>query len=1012
MSDTRILKAPHGARAIPKAGQGSWAGGKGHVMRLGDGLALEGSYDALFAEKVRDWPMPRPRPEYGPGGSVRWLVDEGREPSLVQAMALLKFVKSAGWAWEPEAQAMVDAVLRRGETMRVASATVGAGIQVRGLGGKLFPYQGAAVAFALKQAGREVPLATVEPERGEKGVGILLADEMGGGKQQRIDAKVATPEGWRLIGSLRPGDFVTGSDGLPKRVLRVHPQGRKPSYRVTLSDGASAEAGPEHLWTVRYRCGGRRWLDLTLTTEQLRSRPIIEMKWPGRASTRLDLAKATLYLPMLSGPAQFTPVKLPVPPYLLGQLIANGCLGTPPSGQRSIRITSFCDDVPHVQMRLEREGVEPSRVATYGSATHMDFNKGEFRWLWDSIEELGLAVLSGRKHIPEVYLRGSPEERQALLHGLMDGDGSISPERNRVTYHTTSQRLADNVRELVESLGGIASVGEHDRSSEGKPTDYKVRIRLPTGITPFSLPRKAKRYRPGRLARPCRTIESVEYVEAVESVCITIDSKDHLYATEHFILTHNSVESLAILRAFDAFPALVTCEASLRDHWRVHIEGLGNDIPAWPGPGLRVKVLRKRADKIVPGEADVWVASYGWFQRSGGPLPPKEGLTPQEWREAQNRKRQRAEMERQDIVSMVRAAGVHGLLVDESQALRDPETLQTKAVLAAAEAVRERPGYVSVCLSGTPAPNGRAEEMMAQLEAVGWMPWFGGRGEYLRQFGGGKGASRLHMLLRSGPMLRRLKTDWMAELPPLERRVVMVSLGDAALSRLHDAEEEVVAWLKQKKEWRPGYMGPSAQAARMEAAQKMMKMMQAVSAEKVEAVTEWLKGWSRGEAAREKMVVFAHWRETQESLAREMQAAMGGAKVAQLEGGDPDGAAKAVQQFQTDEQVRLLVSSLKAGGKGHTLTKAWDIAFADLWFSPVAHTQAEGRAWARANDPHGLRAWYFVASGTVDETVWGVVRDKMGNIGALLDGTKETALMGEVVSLVAARMLAQRGVEA
>src|SRR5215212_2547891 len=71
------------------------------------------------------------------------------------------------------------------------------------------------------------------------------------GRAQPLDAMVATPEGFRPIGSLRVGDLVIGSGGLPTPVLGVFPQGVKEVYRVTTQDGASTLACGEHLWTVR-----------------------------------------------------------------------------------------------------------------------------------------------------------------------------------------------------------------------------------------------------------------------------------------------------------------------------------------------------------------------------------------------------------------------------------------------------------------------------------------------------------------------------------------------------------------------------------------------------------------------------------------------------------------------------------------------------------------------------------------------------------------------------------------
>src|SRR5690606_11810007 len=60
--------------------------------------------------------------------------------------------------------------------------------------------------------------------------------------------------------------------------------------------------------------------------------------------------------------------------------------------------------------------------------------------------------LFGAKRIPEIYLRGSRRQRLALLQGLMDTDGCISP-RGRCEFVTTNEAIADGFAELVVSLG-------------------------------------------------------------------------------------------------------------------------------------------------------------------------------------------------------------------------------------------------------------------------------------------------------------------------------------------------------------------------------------------------------------------------------------------------------------------------------------------------------------------------------------------------------------------------------
>lgn len=391
--------------------------------------------------------------------------------------------------------------------------------------------------------------------------GFQLLDDAGLGKLQPVDTPVLTPSGWRRIGDLRIGDKVISSSGKAAPVTDVKPQGVKPIYRVTFSDGSSTEAGPEHLWTVAYWAGGRRLQEITVTTDRLRTREPLDMVWPDGRRTKLSLAGVRLHLPLLAAPAEFDdPGQLPVDPYLLGALIANGALG---GGSASLTVNAH--DWEEVQGRI-------AQVADVGTPhAYPGCVRATIRGVIGRVRELGLGVESGAKYIPRLYLSASVQDRIALLHGLMDGDGSVSATRNRLIYHTTSEWLAKDVQELVEGLGGIASIRTYDRSDEDKSTEYQVRLRLPVSVAPFTVSRKASRYQPGRHAMPSRSVVSVEYTRDSEAVCIAVDAPDQLYATEHAILTHNTNTALAAMVARGGKRNLIVVptsgKAGLKQQW-------------------------------------------------------------------------------------------------------------------------------------------------------------------------------------------------------------------------------------------------------------------------------------------------------------------------------------------------------------------------------------------------------------------------------------------------------------
>jgi phosphate starvation-inducible PhoH-like protein len=68
---------------------------------------------------------------------------------------------------------------------------------------------------------------------------------------------------------------------------------------------------------------------------------------------------------------------------------------------------------------------------------------------------------------------------------------------------------------------------------------------LPPNINPFKLKRKNILYQ--NTTNIYRTIDKVEYIGEKEAQCILIDSKDHLYTTNNFILTHNTFQDSIVI---------------------------------------------------------------------------------------------------------------------------------------------------------------------------------------------------------------------------------------------------------------------------------------------------------------------------------------------------------------------------------------------------------------------------------------------------------------------------------
>lgn len=371
------------------------------------------------------------------------------------------------------------------------------------------------------------------------------------GRAQPLTTPVLTEQGWREMGSLQIGDYVIGSEGQPIRVLGVYPQGRKMVYRVTLTDGASTLCCGEHLWTVYTASNKRRHRPpRTLKTEEIRR--------------SLRVAHQHRYeLPLLSKPVLYPSCEVPLDPYALGLLLGDGCItisSTPSfSSQDSELVEALAQALKsHAVVLIQKNNLEHILKNTQA-------NRGGLRIpnpVTVILRHLGLAgTHSKTKFIPKLYLHNSPDIRLAVLQGLLDTDGSACIQQGRtcrIQYTTISEQLKNDVIYLVRSLGGIAYC--RTRKMEGRKPGFAggrdilyradalvLEIRLPASLAPFRLTRKAEQYAKYGAGRPMRFITSIEPAGEAETQCIRVDASDHLYVTEDFILTHNTLNDSFII---------------------------------------------------------------------------------------------------------------------------------------------------------------------------------------------------------------------------------------------------------------------------------------------------------------------------------------------------------------------------------------------------------------------------------------------------------------------------------
>lgn len=355
-------------------------------------------------------------------------------------------------------------------------------------------------------------------------------------KAQPLDEPVATPSGWTTIGDLKVGDIVLGQGFAPTEVLGVYDLGEDDVYKITFNDNSWVKASGDHLWTITR--GGK---SITVKTSELVARRVNSDRIESIEIRESDLPESDL----------------PVDPYILGSWLSDG--GRHQEQVQTFRVPISQGDVL-VAQRIE--------VLSGISAVTREPQEGRNKLplyiqripIAPALIDLELSKLySSERFIPIKYLRSSRAQRLELLRGLMDGDGLVGTSQNTTQYVTTSDRLAEDVAELVRSLGGWARVTRNIKpnyytKSDGskvhtKTTSTRVVIRL--GENPFhgikaqrwetKQAKSKESYRPSLDKYRSKVLKSVEHCGKETVRCIKVSAEDSLYLTRGLTLTHNTV---------------------------------------------------------------------------------------------------------------------------------------------------------------------------------------------------------------------------------------------------------------------------------------------------------------------------------------------------------------------------------------------------------------------------------------------------------------------------------------
>lgn len=308
------------------------------------------------------------------------------------------------------------------------------------------------------------------------------------------------------------------------------------------------------------------------------------------------------------------------------------------------------------------------------------------------------------------------------------------------------------------------------------------------------------------------------------------------------------------------------------------------------------------------------------------------------------------------------------LLLDESQAIKNPASKVTRA--ASLLSAKHR-----LCMSGTPLQN-NTFDIYAQMNFLN--PGMLGSIEFFRQEFAipidklGEADRKEHLRKILYPfILRRTKEQVAKDLPEKQEMILWCEMGDEQ-RRIYDA---------YRNDYRDKILGTidnqGLGKSQLTILQGLMKLRQICDSPAILNEEEVFENHSIKieELAREitedmsnhKALVFSQFLGMLGLIRQKLDAL--GVKYEYFDGSTsaPD-REKAIQNFQNNNEVRVFLISLKAGGVGLNLTAADYVYIVDPWWNPAVEQQAIDRTH-RIGQTKNIFAYRMICKDTIEDKI-------------------------------------------
>lgn len=262
----------------------------------------------------------------------------------------------------------------------------------------------------------------------------------GSGKTEIAGTEVVMYDGsLKKIEDIKVGDQVMGPDSTPRTVLETHVC-EDDSYYIHQKHGLDYIVNSKHILHLKEDKFG--YSENYYGYNKKNGQNILEISAEDYINKTSAGRKKRLYGYRVNGwdlPEQ----DLPIDPYIFGTWLGDG-------DSRCTILTSADEEIINSWEQYAKEIDCDFYKLKSKYRYSLKGKKVRDNVLLHNLEKLNVL---NNKHIPDVYMRGSRQQRLELLAGLIDTDGSLNGRKTQFEITLKSNSFAKQVRDLAWSLG-------------------------------------------------------------------------------------------------------------------------------------------------------------------------------------------------------------------------------------------------------------------------------------------------------------------------------------------------------------------------------------------------------------------------------------------------------------------------------------------------------------------------------------------------------------------------------